>query len=72
MAADQDALDKAINDHAEPEPGAMLTGWVLVAEWVTLDGTKRLTRLRSAPITPWAVSGLLHDALYGGGWEDGG
>ena len=69
MAADRDALDQAISAHAAPEPGLALTGWVLIAEWMDDSDGKHLTRLSSAPITTWAVDGMLHDALYGGGWD---
>lgn len=48
----------------------MLTAWVLVAEWVGADGTRHLTRVGSSPSTTWGVSGMLHEALFGDGWDD--
>jgi hypothetical protein len=69
---DREPLDEAIAAHGAPEPGYMLTGWVLVAEWIGPDDTKHLTRLSSKPITTWAVDGMLHDALYGADWDDAG
>ncbi len=63
------ALEKTIAETAAPEPAAVLTGWVLIGEWMAPDGTKHLTRLSSAPATTWYVAGLLHEALYGGDWD---
>jgi hypothetical protein len=67
--ADREAMDEAISKHAAPPEGAVLTGWVLVAEWATGDGGRALTRLSGAPMTLWAVRGFLHEALYGD-WPD--
>lgn len=68
---DREPIDKAIAAHGAPQPGAVLTGWVLVAEWMMPDDTKHLTRLSSKPITTWGAAGMLHEALYGGAWDDG-
>jgi hypothetical protein len=70
VAVNRDELDTAIAGLAAPEPGLVLTGWVLVAEWIDSAGIKHLTRLSSRPITTWTIDGMLHDALYGDGWDD--
>lgn len=41
--------------------GAICTGWVLVAEWMTADGAHCMTRLDSAP-PRWLIVGLLRTA----------
>lgn len=69
---DRDPLEEAIAAHGAPEPGAVLTGWVLVGEWMDGDGGKHLTRLSSKPMTTWLAAGMLHEALYGGDWDDAG
>jgi hypothetical protein len=69
---DRAELEAAISAHCPPEPGAILTGWVVVAEWMDADGGKHLTRLSSKPVTTWLVAGMLHEALYGGDWDDAG
>lgn len=42
--------------------GAMCTGWVLVAEWMTADGEHCLTRLDN-DLPRWRTVGLLQTAL---------
>jgi hypothetical protein len=47
-----------------PFPDAALTGWIVIAEWLTPDGEKKLARLNSEDASHWQVSGYLHDALF--------
>jgi hypothetical protein len=42
--------------------GAMCTGWVLVAEWMTADGEHCISRLDNAA-PRWRTVGLLQTAL---------
>lgn len=48
---------------------AVLTGWVLVMEWMADDGECWLTRGHAASLTSWHADGLHHEALYGD-WPD--
>ena len=47
-----------------PFPEARLVGWVVIAEWVTPDGEKKLARLSSEDASHWQLSGYLHEALF--------
>jgi hypothetical protein len=46
-------------------PGALLTGWAVVTQWVDPDGETWLARGHSATIPYWGAKGLWHEALYG-------
>lgn len=54
------------NDRLEE---SVLVGWVVVAEWAGVDGTRTLTRMSGTPggvIPPeWQTRGYLHEALFG-------
>ena len=54
------------NDRLEQ---SVLVGWVVVAEWAGVDGTRTLTRMSGTPggaIPPeWQARGYLHEALFG-------
>ena len=76
------ALTHAIQEtgpHTEDEPsegmedGAVLTGWVLVAEWLSVDGSSWISRLdgdaAGEPLTSWRREGLLHNALFDPTWH---
>lgn len=69
MASDED-LHAAIQEHACPLPGAFLTGWVLIAEWVDTDGKRWLSRRMADDTTPWAADGMFHAGLSDD-WADG-
>jgi hypothetical protein len=47
-------------------------GWVVIAEWVGVDGTRSLVRMAGTPgetVPPiWQTKGYLHESLYGD-WE---
>ena len=48
----------------------VLTGWVIVAETIGVDGTK-LHRLMGPEECPeWRWRGLLHEGLRDDGWDD--
>ena len=60
---------EATADLHEPTEEAILTGYVLVAEWVDPNGDKFLsTTSYSGRIdrngTPWTVKGWLHETLF--------
>jgi hypothetical protein len=50
------------------EPGSVLTGFVLVAEWIDPNGEQVLTRHTSDDATPWQVDGWLSEGMRD--WED--
>jgi hypothetical protein len=52
------------------EKAAVLTGFVLVCEWMDEDGERWLSKCHSSSLTNWTASGLHHEALYGN-WPDG-
>lgn len=75
MSDPQARLHEQIQAHAAQEEhldGAMLMGWVTVAEWMGPDGNRWLSRFswsssgREPP--PWTTAGYLHEALYS--WPD--
>jgi hypothetical protein len=49
----------------EMPAGAVLTGWVLVSEWMDTDGERWLTKGHSASKAEWEAAGMHHEALYG-------
>lgn len=61
----RDAIHEAIQRHAPKGREAILTGWVMVTEWVDRDGERWLSRARAAATTSWAANGMHHEALYG-------
>lgn len=58
-----DALQQCA-DTADTADG-VLTAWVVVAEWMTPDGERWLTRLDSDAITAWQRDGMLDHGLRG-------
>lgn len=71
---DREAIHEAIaanSGHAQDATGgAVLTGWLTVAEWMDKDGTRYLSHCRAASTTPWGARGMMHEVLYGD-WPDG-
>lgn len=63
-----DAIGAAIQAHA-PErdemDGAVLTGWALVAEWMSPDGDRWLSKMNPPHVTQWQADGMRHQALHG-------
>jgi hypothetical protein len=73
---DLDAVGAALQQHAAPPedvqgPGAVLTRWALVAEWMAPDGVRWLSRLSPSTTSSWEANGMWHEALYGD-WSDDG
>jgi len=69
----REAIHDAIQQHARiaREEGAILTGWVVVAEWMDPAGERWLSKAHAASTTSWAAKGMHHEALNGD-WPDGG
>jgi hypothetical protein len=53
--------------------GAIVTGWVIVVEWMDPDGGKWLSRFNGdgadLPLVAWQMEGMLHNALHES-WDD--
>ncbi|MGI8333459.1 hypothetical protein ACRYCC_26200 [Actinomadura scrupuli] len=54
----------------EDAPGAMLNGWIVIAEWVDAEGHFWQTQLADAQSPSWRSKGLLFDALHGSNGSD--
>lgn len=52
------------------ESAAVVTGVVIVAEWISEDGDRNLIRGRTPSLTEWSANGMWHEALYGHWPED--
>lgn len=67
----RDALHDAIQQHGryDETDGAMLTGWVMVAEWMDQSGERWLSKGHAAHTAHWSAKGMMHEALYGD-WPD--
>lgn len=65
----RDAIHDAIQEHMPMGREAVLTGWVIVAEWMDHDGERWLTKGSAAATTGWAGNGMHHEALHGE-WPD--
>lgn len=71
--AEREALAVAIRDTCSGPMSqnvngtALLTGYVLVAEWMDESGERWLSRIDGPPgaVTGWHRDGMLHEALYG-------
>jgi hypothetical protein len=61
----REAIHAAIQQNASLAGEAILTGWVLVAEWVDHSGERWLSKAHAASTTNWAAGGMHHEALYG-------
>lgn len=66
----REAVHQAIQAHALRGEDALLTGWVLVAEWLDHDGERWLTKAHAASTSSWTARGMHHEAIYGG-WPTG-
>jgi hypothetical protein len=68
----QEAIEASATEN-EALDGSVLVGWVVIAEWVGVNGVRSLVRMDgtaggSAPPT-WQTRGYLHEALFGH-WGD--
>jgi len=63
----RDLIDEAIraNVAGVTDRGAVVTGWALVVELMDVDGRRWLARAHDETTSPWAASGMHHEALYG-------
>lgn len=59
------AVHEAIQHNMAIGKEAILTGWVLVAEWIDCDSERYLVRGHSADLTAWHAKGMHHEALHG-------
>jgi hypothetical protein len=50
--------------------GAILTGWIVISEWMDKDGERYLGHCRAASTSAWTARGMMHDVLFGN-WPDG-
>lgn len=60
----RDVIDEAIQS-SSTVPGAMLTGWVVISEWMDASGQRWLSKGHAASKAPWEANGMMHEALYG-------
>ena len=60
---------RASHEDDEDVNGAVLIGWVVVAEWLGGDGKRSLTRITGTPggepPPQWQVRGYMYEALFG-------
>lgn len=70
----RDALHAFLQEQGPPPDGdsgedvigtAVLTGWVVVEEWMDSDGDRWLTRGYAASKAKWEADGMIHETLYG-------
>lgn len=62
----QDRLHRVIsktNTQAETLEGAVLRNWVVVADWVGIDGDKWMSHIANKDSSSWEVVGLLQTAM---------
>jgi hypothetical protein len=68
--AELEALHSAIQANGDPSlPGALLSHWIIIAEWVDDEGEPWLSRRSSENMTTWLRRGMLHDALDEATWK---
>lgn len=65
---ERDAIHDAIAANSghvqDASGGAILTGWVVISEWMDKDGGRYLAHCRAASTTAWTARGMMHDVLY--------
>ena len=66
----RDAIHEALQEHMPRGQDAVLTGWVVVAEWIDHDGERWLSKGHAASTSAWTAAGMLHEALHGKWPED--
>jgi len=61
-----DEISAVLQRRAHP-PGmdALLTGWAVVTEWMSPDGTRWLAKAFSDGTTPWTATGMFYEAMEG-------
>lgn len=68
LAQQRAEIEAVLARHWPNERPAILTGWVVVAEFTEDDGERVLTRVQAEGITSWARQGLLYNALQEDHW----
>jgi hypothetical protein len=70
--ADNDRIHSAIqasdtlsDDVSDDLRGAVLVGWGCVAEWMSTDGERWLSKMAMDGCPTWQVKGYHHEVLYG-------
>lgn len=68
----RDEIHELLQRQGPPDfdKSAVLTGWVVVTEWMDEDGERWLSRGHAASIPTWHANGLHHEVLYGDWPED--
>jgi hypothetical protein len=66
LVANEDALNAAILQHLGEvyEDPTIVTGWVVVAEFVDSEGTQALAAFTSTHMPYWKINGMLEAAHY--------
>lgn len=59
-----EAIQASAHENDDEITGALLTGWVVVAEFTDTDGLRWLSKITSEGSTTWQTQGFLHNALY--------
>jgi hypothetical protein len=70
--------DALQTDHPQAftaQPGAILTSWIIIAEYANPDGTLELCRTNSQGLPTWRRTGMLQTILnddqnHQGDWND--
>jgi hypothetical protein len=65
----RDAIHEALQQHMPMGGKAVLTGWVVVAEWMDEHGERWISKGHAPATTGWAAKGMHHEALHGE-WPD--
>jgi hypothetical protein len=60
----RDRVHEAIQAVRSVEDG-LLTGWVVVAEWMDESGERWLSKTHATGTASWAAKGMMHEALFG-------
>lgn len=68
---DEQVVTNALMHSAWAKAGDFLIGWVVVAEWLTPEGNRRLSRMCSENTPTWYRQGYLQAAMDESSWEDG-
>ena len=63
-----DAVQHTVSLDEDLPEGAMLMGWLTIAEWMAPDGNRWLSKIdgntNSESMPPWQAQGYLHNALF--------
>lgn len=62
------AIGEVLQEHpsgTDLPPGSLLTGWVVVTEWMDPDGERWIEAMQAEQTAGWHRSGMLFEALHG-------